>query len=209
MLVLASTSRYRHELLGRLRLPMRALAPDVDETPRPGEAPLQLAIRLAADKARRVRERLLAGEADPADRLVIGSDQVATLDGRNPIGKPGSHENAVQQLRAQSGRRVAFHTAVTVIELSGGRERSAQVTTQVVFRPLDDRQIEAYLLAETPYDCAGAAKSEGLGIALLEAIEGPDPTALIGLPLIALSRLLAMAGCEPIMGGATGPARHG
>lgn len=199
MLVLASTSRYRRELLARLRMPMRVVAPQVDETPRPGERPDTLAARLAIAKAEWVRDHLAGGTAQPQDRLVIGSDQVATLDGVACIGKPGNHEQARQQLAMQSGRRVAFHTAVAIASIGGGPADVATVTTQVSFRTLDDQTIEAYLLAETPYDCAGAAKSEGLGIALLEAIEGPDATALIGLPLIELCRLLRRAGCPPIL----------
>lgn len=198
MLVLASTSVYRHELLGRLRLPMRALAPDVDETPRSRELPPALAARLALAKAQRVRERLLAGERQPGDKVIIGSDQVATLDGITPLGKPGNHERATAQLLAQSGRRVTFHTAVALVEVDTGAAHETTVATEVVFRTLDAATIEAYLRAEQPYDCAGSAKSEGLGIALLEAIEGPDATALIGLPLIAVCTMLQAAGIAPI-----------
>ncbi|UXH77616.1 Maf family nucleotide pyrophosphatase [Roseateles amylovorans] len=185
-LVLGSTSPYRRELLERLRLPFDTVSPGVDETPLAGESPSTLARRLALAKARAVS--LLHPDA-----LVIGSDQVADLDGQ-ALGKPGSHERAVQQLRAMSGRTVVFHTALAVVCLETGfvAEETAQVRVQ--FRTLDDTEIEHYLRAEQPYDCAGSAKAEGLGIALLDAIESDDPTALIGLPLIRTARLLRQAG---------------
>lgn len=185
-LVLGSTSRYRRELLERLRLPFDVAAPQVDETPAPGEAPRELALRLALAKARAVAA--LRPEA-----VVIGSDQVADLEGQ-PIGKPGKHERAVEQLRRMSGRSVVFHTAVAVVRPVTGFERVDLAPVTVRFRTLDDREIEAYLRAEQPYDCAGSAKSEGLGIALLEAIESDDPTALVGLPLIRTCALLRAAG---------------
>ncbi|MEW6098248.1 MAG: Maf family nucleotide pyrophosphatase [Pseudomonadota bacterium] len=185
-LVLGSTSRYRRELLERLRLPFDVAAPQVDETPAPGEAPRELALRLALAKARAVAA--LRPEA-----VVIGSDQVADLEGQ-PIGKPGTHERAAEQLRRMSGRSVVFQTAVAVVRPATGFERVDLAPVTVRFRTLDDREIEAYLRAEQPYDCAGSAKSEGLGIALLEAIESDDPTALVGLPLIRTCALLRAAG---------------
>jgi septum formation protein len=193
-LVLASTSRYRRELLERLRLPFHVVAPDVDETARPGEAPAALALRLALEKARVV-------SAVRPQAVVIGSDQVADLNGR-AIGKPGSHERAFEQLRSMSGQRVVFHTAVAVVRMAGGFESSATVPVVVTFRELPDDQIEHYLRAEQPYDCAGSAKCETLGIALLKSIESDDPTALVGLPLIRTCELLRAAGIEPLVGGA-------
>jgi septum formation protein len=192
-LILASTSRYRRELLERLRLPFAVEAPLTDETPLAGETPREAAIRLARAKARAV------AAARPA-ALVIGSDQTATLDGVAILGKPGSHARAREQLRAASGRTMLFHTALALARQSDGLLDEQVVDTRVRFRTLSDQEIDAYLRAEQPYDCAGAAKSEGLGIALLEAIEGPDPTALIGLPLIALSDALRRAGLAPLSG---------
>lgn len=189
-LVLASTSPYRRELLGRLRLPFDVEAPDVDETPGPDEAPADLAVRLALAKAQTVAQR-------HREAIVIGSDQVADLGGR-PIGKPGNHARATTQLRAMSGRTVAFHTAVCVLRPATGFAQSALVDVRVRFRPLDDAAIERYLQIEQPYDCAGSAKCESLGIALLDAIESDDPTALIGLPLIQTSALLRAAGLDPL-----------
>ena len=183
-LVLASTSRYRHELLQRLRLPFEAVAPGVDETPQPGEPPARLAERLALAKARAVR-------ALRPGAVVIGSDQVADLDGE-PIGKPHTHERAVAQLTRLSGRRVVFQTAVAV--LADGFERVLLAPVVVRFRKLSAAEIEFYLRTEEPYDCAGSAKSETLGIALLEAIDSDDPTALVGLPLIRTAALLREAG---------------
>ena len=187
-LVLGSTSRYRRELLQRLRLPFEVLAPDVDETPRPGEAPAALAQRLALAKARAVA-------AQRPDAIVIGSDQVADLNGE-PLGKPGNHERAVAQLRRMSGQTVLFQTALAVVCQETGFEASELAVVEVVFRTLDDATIERYLRAEEPYDCAGSAKSEGLGIALLDRIVNDDPTALIGLPLIHTARLLRQAGLQ-------------
>jgi septum formation protein len=193
-LILASTSRYRHELLSRLRLPFEVRAPEVDETPRPGEAPAALALRLALAKARAVANALAPRHADA---LVIGSDQVADLDGA-PIGKPGTHERAVAQLRAMRGRSVVFQTAVAVVRAATGFEGSALVPVTVRFRPLSDAEIEHYLRTEQPYDCAGSAKCETLGIALLDAIASDDPTALVGLPLIRTSALLRAAGLDAL-----------
>lgn len=185
-LVLASTSRYRRELLARLALPFETAAPDVDETPRAGEAPRELALRLALEKAQAVAAR-------KPQAIVIGSDQVADLHGQ-PLGKPGTHERATAQLARMSGQTVLFHTAVAVVQASRGFAQSSLATVTVRFRTLDAATIERYLLAEQPYDCAGSAKSEGLGIALLQAIESDDPTALIGLPLIRTAQLLRAAG---------------
>jgi len=187
-LILGSTSRYRRELLERLRLPFDVHKPDVDETPRSGEAPRALAQRLALAKARAVAERF-------PQAVVIGSDQVADLAGA-PIGKPGTHERAVEQLRAMRGREIVFQTAVAVVCAASGFAGEALAPVRVRFRDLDDAEIERYLRAETPYDCAGSAKSEGLGISLLDAIESDDPTALIGLPLIRTCALLRQAGLQ-------------
>ena len=189
-LILGSSSRYRRELLERLRLPFDVLAPEVDETPRAGELPAALAQRLALAKARAV------STAHP-DAVVIGSDQVADLDGA-PVGKPGTHERAVAQLRAMRGRSVVFQTAVAVVRASTGYVGTALVPVTVRFRTLTDAEIEHYLRTEQPYDCAGSAKCETLGIALLEAIESDDPTALVGLPLIRTSALLRAAGIDPL-----------
>lgn len=184
--VLGSTSPYRRELLQRLRLPFDVLSPRVDETPLPHEAPAVLAQRLALAKARAVA-------AQRPEAIVIGSDQVADLHGQ-PLGKPGTHERAVAQLQRMSGQTVLFQTAVAVVCAATGFERCDLAVVRVVFRTLDDATIERYLLAEQPYDCAGSAKSEGLGIALLDHIDNDDPTALVGLPLIRTARLLREAG---------------
>ncbi|HEV7914533.1 MAG TPA: Maf family nucleotide pyrophosphatase [Albitalea sp.] len=189
-LILASTSRYRRELLDRLRLPFEVRSPDVDESPRPGELPAALATRLAMAKAQAVAARFPSA-------VVIGSDQVADLDGV-PIGKPGTHDRAVEQLRAMSGRSVTFQTAVAVVRRDRGFAGSALVPVTVSFRRLTDAEIERYLRLEQPYDCAGSAKSETLGIALLDAIESDDPTALVGLPLIRTCQLLRSAGLDPL-----------
>lgn len=189
-LILASTSRYRRELLERLRLPFEVHAPDVDETPRPGEPPAALAQRLALAKAQAVSVRF-------PEAVVIGSDQVADLDG-TPVGKPGAHDRAVAQLRAMRGRSVVFQTAVAVIRASTGYVGAALAPVTVRFRALDDAEIEHYLTTEKPYDCAGSAKAEALGIALLETIDSDDPTALIGLPLIRTCALLRAAGIDPL-----------
>lgn len=185
-LILGSTSRYRRELLGRLRLPFDVAAPDVDETPHTGEAPRDLALRLALAKARAVA-------AQHPQAVVIGSDQVADLAGE-PLGKPSDHERATVQLRRMRGQTVIFQTAVAVVCQASGFEQAELAEVRVRFRDLGDAEIERYLRAEEPYDCAGSAKSEGLGIALLDAIESDDPTALIGLPLIRTCRLLRAAG---------------
>ncbi|MBU0829425.1 MAG: septum formation inhibitor Maf [Gammaproteobacteria bacterium] len=185
-LVLGSTSRYRRELLQRLNLPFDVAAPDVDETPLPSEAPRALALRLALAKA-------LAVAQQHPDAVVIGSDQVADLDGE-PLGKPGHHERAVQQLRQMRGQTVVFQTAVAVVCIAASFEQVDLAPVEVKFRELSDDEIERYLRAEQPYDCAGSAKSEGLGIALLDAIHSDDPTALIGLPLIRTCRMLRAAG---------------
>lgn len=185
-LILGSTSPYRRELLQRLQIPFQVAAPEVDETPHPGEAPAELARRLALAKARAV------ASAFP-DAVVIGSDQVADLNGQ-PLGKPGNHARAVAQLRQMRGQSVIFQTAVAVVCQQSGFAQTELAQVRVQFRALSDEEIENYLQAEKPYDCAGSAKSEGLGIALLEAIDNDDPTTLIGLPLIRTCRLIAAAG---------------
>lgn len=187
-LILASTSPYRRELLARLRLPFEAVAPDVDETALPGETPAALAARLALAKARAVA-------ALRPGAVVLGSDQVADLDGE-ALGKPGTHERAAAQLRRMSGREIVFHTAVAVV--APGLAAIERSEVKVRMRVLSDAAIEAYLLADRPYDCAGSAKVESLGIALLEAVESDDPTALVGLPLIRSCALLRRAGLEPL-----------
>ncbi len=194
-LILASGSRYRQELLERLRLEFSVIVPAIDESPLADEVPWALAERLALAKAAAVAARHPAA-------LVIGSDQVATIDGRDIVGKPGTHERAVAQLRSASGRAMAFYTAVAVVCGASGFREIVTVPTTVRFRTLSTELIEAYLHAETPYDCAGSAKCEGLGATLLESIEGPDPSALIGLPLIELCRMLARAGM-PVLPGIT------
>ena len=186
LLILGSTSVYRRELLQRLRLSFDVVSPQVDETPLDGEAPQALAERLALAKANAVA--LLHPRA-----IVIGSDQVADLDGE-PLGKPGNHANAVRQLQRMRGRTVVFQTAVAVVCHESGFAGQALAQVKVGFRQISDRAIEDYLQAEKPYDCAGSAKSEGLGIALLEVIDNQDPTALVGLPLIHTCRLLRAAG---------------
>jgi septum formation protein len=186
-LILASSSAYRRELLGRLHLPFEAIAPHIDETPQPGEAPEATALRLARAKAEAIA--LLHPGA-----LVIGSDQVATLDGAQ-IGKPGDHARALAQLQTMRGREVVFHTALCLWD--GRVPDSVQVENVQVFvrfRDLPDAELDAYLRIEQPYDCAGSAKNEGLGIALIERIDSSDPTALTGLPLIALTGMLRRAG---------------
>jgi septum formation protein len=189
-LILGSTSRYRRELLQRLGLPFSVVAPEVDEIANPGETPAALAMRLALSKAHAVAQRHPAA-------VVIGSDQVADLDG-HAIGKPGTHDKAVAQLHRMSGRRVVFQTAVAVVRADTGFEAVELAPVQVVFRSLGDAEIERYLRHEQPYDCAGSAKSEGLGIALLSSIESDDPTALVGLPLIRTCELLRRAGLDPL-----------
>jgi septum formation protein len=190
-LILGSTSRYRRELLERLHLPFEVQAPEVDETPLAGEPPEALARRLALAKARAVAAR-------HPEAVVIGSDQVADLAGE-PLGKPGTHDRAVEQLRRMRGRTVIFQTALSVVCQASGFEMSDLAAVRVRFRALTDAEIETYLRLEEPYDCAGSAKSEGLGIALLESINNDDPTALVGLPLIRTARLLRAAGL-PLLG---------
>ena len=189
-LVLGSTSRYRRELLERLHIPFDVESPDVDETPHSGESPRALALRLALAKARAVAQR-------HPQAVVIGSDQVADLHG-DPRGKPGTHERAVEQLRRMRGQTVVFQTAIAVVCAATGFEQVDLAAVSVQFRSLDDglddNEIEHYLRTEQPYDCAGAAKSEGLGIALLRQIDNDDPTALVGLPLIRTCRMIRAAG---------------
>ena len=185
-LILGSTSVYRRELLGRLRIPFAVESPKVDEAPKPDERPAALAQRLAMEKALAVARRFPGS-------VVIGCDQVADLEG-SALGKPGTHARAVEQLKAMRGKVVVFQTALAVVCLESGFSEPALAPVKVKFRDLSDTEIEAYLLAEQPYDCAGSAKSEGLGISLLDWIENDDPTALIGLPLIRTSRLLRAAG---------------
>ena len=188
--VLASGSKYRKSLLKRLGVPFKVWAPDVDESALPGELPRNTAVRLARLKAE-------AGGRQFTNSWIIGSDQVADLDGRC-IGKPGTHQRASEQLRSMSGRTVVFHTAVAVLSRAAAFAGSAVVPITVRFRKLTDPEIERYLRAEQPYDCAGSAKCETLGIALLEAVESDDPTALIGLPLIKTCDLLRRAGIDPL-----------
>ena len=185
-LILASTSAYRRMLLERLLIPFETARPDTDETPLPGEAPDATAERLAADKARAV------ASAWP-DALIIGSDQVAHI-GDQVFGKPGSEERAIAQLQQMSGQTVSFHTALALLNTRSGRLQVEGVPTRVRFRSLSEDEIRRYVATERPLDCAGSAKVEGLGITLLEALSGDDPTALIGLPLIALSRMLRAEG---------------
>lgn len=185
-LVLASTSQYRRALLERLRLPFEAKAPDADETARPGEAARDTALRLAQAKARAVASHY-------SNALVIGSDQVAELDGAR-LGKPGNHENAVAQLVAMRGKSVLFHTALALLNTASGAMQTAVVPTTVQFRHYSKSEIERYLDLERPYDCTGSAKIEGLGIVLVERVTGDDPSALIGLPLVQLAAMLRQEG---------------
>jgi septum formation protein len=194
-LILGSTSTYRRDLLSRLRIPFSVESPHVDETPKPGEPPAELALRLALAKAQAVAQRF-------PDCVVIGSDQVADLDGHS-LGKPGTHERAVAQLRQMQGRTVIFQTAIAVVCLQSGFCQQALAPVKVRFRELADDEIENYLQIEQPYDCAGSAKSEGLGIVLLDAIENDDPTALVGLPLIRTSQMLRAAGIRLLAAGHT------
>ena len=187
-LVLASTSAHRRTLLERLTIPFAVARPDTDETPLPGETPAATAERLAAEKARAVAR-------DWPDALIIGSDQVAHM-GNEVFGKPGTEARAVEQLQRMSGQTVIFHTALALLNTRSGRIQVEGVPTSVRFRTLGDEEIRRYVAKERPLDCAGSAKSEGLGITLLDAMPGEDPTALIGLPLIALSRMLRAEGLE-------------
>ncbi|NMM05886.1 Maf family nucleotide pyrophosphatase [Polaromonas sp.] len=193
LLILGSTSRYRRELLQRLHIPFEVMSPGVEEAPLSGESPRALAERLALVKARAV------ATAFP-HAVVIGADQVADLNGL-PLGKPGTHERAVAQLRLMRGQTVIFQTAVAVVCLESGFEQSEVAAVAVRFRDLSDDEIENYLRAEQPYDCAGSAKSEGLGIALLESIDSDDPTALVGLPLIRTCKMIRAAGVALLAGG--------
>jgi septum formation protein len=188
VLLLASSSPYRRSLLERLHLPYTATSPDIDEAPLPAETPRATALRLAESKARAVSGTVVGG-------LVIGSDQVAELDGA-ALGKPGTHELALAQLLAMRGRSVVFHTALCLLEVSSGRCQLAEVPTTVLFRQYSDEQAARYLERERPYDCAGSAKIEAMGIALVDEVVSSDPTALIGLPLIALVTMLKRAGVE-------------
>ncbi len=182
LLVLASTSIYRSELLKRLQLPFETAAPDVDETPLPGETACATSVRLSREKARAVA-------ATYPDALIIGSDQVALLEGQQ-LGKPLTHDNAVRQLRAMRGKTTIFYTALTLLNSKTGNMQTEVAENHVTLRDLSDAEIEGYLLKEQPYHCAGSAKSEGLGIALMSEMTGDDPNALVGLPLILLCEML-------------------
>ena len=196
-LVLASTSRYRRELLARLHLPFEVAAPDVDETPLPGESPSQTALRLSVLKAQVVA-------AQYPDALIIGSDQVLMLDA-GQLGKPGNYANAFAQLKRMQGKAMVFHTALTLLNSRTGHTQTRDVPTVVQIRQLSYAQIEHYLKKEQPYDCAGSAKSESLGIALMERMDSPDPTALIGLPLMALTEMLLNEGVDVLTFSAPSP----
>lgn len=187
-LILASSSPYRQELLARLGLPFTAISPDIDETPLLGEQPTELALRLSIAKAQKVAT-LHPGA------LVIGSDQVATLNGA-PIGKPGNFERAQEQLRSLSGQSVEFHSALCLTD--GQRQETADVVTLCRFRTLNNAEIDSYLHREQPFDTTGSAKAEGLGIALMDSMHADDPTAIIGLPLIALCRMLRSFDINPL-----------
>jgi septum formation protein len=189
-LVLGSSSIYRRELLQRLQIPFEICSPDIDETPLPGEVPGETALRLAEKKAR-------VGALIYPDGLIIGADQVAVLES-TPLGKPLTHENAVSQLRLLSGREVIFYTALSLFNSRTNSIQTRLTLSHVKFRELNDQKIENYLVKEQPYNCAGSAKSEGLGIALIERIVGDDPNGLIGLPLIALVEMLSHEGIEVI-----------
>jgi septum formation protein len=189
-LILASSSPYRRELLERLKIPFDVMAPEVDETPRPGEMPEKLVERLAVEKAQKI-----AGQKPGT--LVIGSDQVAVYNG-SIVGKPHRHDKAVEQLRSASGRTVTLYTGLVLVNADTQRVQCEVIPYRVTFRTLTDAQIESYLRKEQPYSCAGSVKSEGLGIALLERFEGDDPNTLIGLPLIRLVRMLENEGLKII-----------
>ncbi len=192
-IILASSSPYRYEMLARLGMPFTAVSPNVDETPLPNESPTDLALRLSLSKAQAVAQQ-------HHDALIIGSDQVATING-TPIGKPGSFERAQAQLRQLSGQTVEFHSALCVS--NGQRHELADVVTRCQFRTLSDTEIDTYLQREQPFDTAGSAKAEGLGIALMESMHSDDPTAIIGLPLIALTRMLRSFGLNPLTAATT------
>lgn len=181
-IILGSSSIYRKELLQRLQIPFETEHPDIDEAPLPGESPEETAVRLAEAKARAVAKTY-------PHALIIGSDQVAAL-GSTPLGKPLNHQNAIKQLQLVQGKEVVFYTALCLLNSAADRLQSRVIPYHVKFRPLSDRQIENYLCKEQPYHCAGSAKSEGLGIALIERMTGDDPNGLIGLPLIALVDML-------------------
>ena len=187
-LVLASTSRYRRDLLARLGMPFDVLSPDIDETPLPDESPSVTALRLSMLKAQ-------AAASSHPDALIIGSDQVLMLDSEQ-LGKPGNFDNAFAQLKKMQGKAMVFHTALTLLNSRTGHKQTRDVPTVVHIRPLTDAQITAYLEKEQPYDCAGSAKSEALGIALMTRMDSPDPTALIGLPLMALTEMLMNEGVD-------------
>lgn len=187
-LILASTSRYRRELLSRLHIPFEIVSPEVDETPLANETPSATALRLSVLKAQAVVGQF-------PDALIIGSDQVLMLDSEQ-LGKPGNFENAFKQLKKMQGKAMVFHTALTLLNSKTGRTQTRDVPTVVHIRKLTDTQIEAYLKKEQPYDCAGSAKSESLGIALMERMDSPDPTALIGLPLMALTEMFMNEGVD-------------
>jgi len=188
-LVLASTSRYRRELLARLGLAFEVAAPNVDESPLVGESPSQTALRLAELKARAVAHQF-------PDHLIIGSDQVLKDE---QLGKPGNFENAFKQLKKMQGNAMVFHTALCVFNSRSGRVQLRDIPTALHLRALTDAQIEGYLTKEQPYDCAGSARAEGLGIALIARYDTTDPNALIGLPLIALTEMLANEGVDPLL----------
>ena len=190
-LVLASTSPYRRELLAKLQVDFEVAAPEVDETPLPDETPAAAALRLSALKAKAVADRF-------PNALIIGSDQVATLNGMH-IGKPGTHDKAVAQLRLMRGQRIVFHTALSLYNSASDRMQSDIIPTTVQIRHLTDNQIEHYLRKDRPYNCAGSARSEALGIAIMEKMEGSDPNALIGLPLIALTQMLMHEGWDVLL----------
>lgn len=185
-LILASSSRYRRDLLERLRVPFTVAVPDIDETPLPGERPDATAMRLSLHKAQAIARQ-------QPDALIIGSDQVVTLDGQQ-MGKPGDHARALQQLQRMRGRTVTFHSALCLFDSRTGQHQIEDVQTLATFRDLPDAELDAYLHLEHPYDVAGSAKAEGLGIALLEKVTSDDPTALIGLPLVALTSMLRRVG---------------
>jgi len=187
-IILASSSPYRKELLSRLQLPFDIVVPNIDESPLPGESPQETALRLAQQKAQHIAK-------NAPNSIIIGSDQVATMD-QMQIGKPGNHDNALKQLQMMRGRQVVFHSALCVLNntLMQPDMQMADIQTVVTFRNLSDRELDAYLKIEQPYDCAGSAKNEGLGIAIIERIDSSDPTALTGLPLIALTGMLRNAG---------------
>ena len=189
-LILASTSLFRRELLGKLGIPFEVASPNIDETALPSEAASHTALRLAEAKARAVADQF-------PNSLIIGSDQVATLENIH-IGKPGNHQKAVEQLKLMRGKTVVFNTALTLFNSSTGKVQNKLIPTNVRFRELSDEQIESYLQKEKPYNCAGSAKSEGLGIAVIASIEGTDPNALIGLPLIELISMLNKEGIQVI-----------